>query len=316
MPPRTLLVVLNYNGKDVLRPCLESLKEFEGSDRVHVVVSDNGSTDGSQEMVRRDFPWALLHENGENLGFGRGNNAVLARYEADAYVLLNNDTEARPGWLDAMWRAAEPADVGLVGAKLLFPDGRVQHAGGLVDAFGPRHHGYLGRPDEWDEARDVDFVTFAAAYVKREVVERIGYLDEGYAPIYYEDADYCLRARAAGFRIRYAPDSVLLHKESVAMAKAPPRPKLLLQERNRLRLKMIHFPAGWWLRGTVYELKKVAGNARDGTLGVLAQAWRENLRARDALRERRRHRGAFVPSEFGASGRHAPTVPWDAQRPR
>lgn len=309
-PRRALVIVLNYNGQDLLRACLRSLEELRDREHVRVLVSDNGSTDGSQTMVRSEFPWVVLHENGENLGFGRGNNIVLARHEADDYILLNNDTEAHPGWLDAMQRAAEAADVGLVGARLLFPDGRLQHAGGFVDAFGPQHHGYLAKPEEHAERRDVDFVTFACALVKREVLERIGYMDEGFAPIYYEDADYCLRARAAGFRIVYEPDAVLLHKESVSMNKQPPRPKLLLQERNRLRLKFIHFPASWWLRGTLYEARKLAGNARKGTLDVMMQAWRENLAARSTLRARRKARAAFVPSEFGAPHAHAPRVAW------
>lgn len=317
MGRRALVVVLNYNGKDLLRACLDSLADLKERADARVLVSDNGSTDGSVEMVRAEYPWALLQDNKQNLGFGRGNNVVLARYEADDYVVLNNDTEAHPGWLDAMQRAALPPDVGLVGAKLLFPDGRLQHAGGLVDAHGPRHHGYLDAPERWGTPMDVDFVTFAAALIKREVLEKIGYMDEQYAPIYYEDADFCFRARAAGFRIVYAPDAVLLHKESVTMAKRPTPQRLLISERNRLRLKAIHFPASWWLRGTWYEAKKLAGNARDGTLGVLLQAWGENISNRRNLRERRRNRAAFVPSEFGAAqDRHAPTIAWPAQRPR
>lgn len=310
MPRRALVVVLNYNGADLLRACLRSLDELRGREHVRVLVSDNGSSDGSTQMVRDEFPWVILQDNRENLGFGRGNNIVLARYEADDYIVLNNDTEGHAGWLDAMQHAAADPAVGIVGAKLLFPDGRLQHAGGVVDAFGPRHHGYLAKPEEFSERRDVDFVTFACALIKREVLERIGYMDEGYAPIYYEDADFCLRARAAGFRIVYEPAATLLHKESVSMNKQPPRPKLLLQERNRLRLKFIHFPARWWMRGTVYELKKLAGNARAGTFGVMAQAWRDNLRNRKALKARRRARDAFVASEFGAGARHAPTIPW------
>lgn len=315
MPRRTLLVVLNYNGRELVEKCLASMQDLAGRPDVHVLVADNGSTDGSVEMVRERFPWALVRENGSNLGFSGGNNAILANYEADAYVLLNNDIEAHPGWLDAMQAAAQDPRVGVVGAQLLFPDGLVQHAGGVIDARGARHAVYRTPPEPPGAPRDADFITFACAYIKREVLERIGYLDEGYSPIYSEDSDFCVRARKAGFRVVYAPSAVLTHKESVTTGRQPmTKAKLRLSERNRLRLKFIHAPPSLWLRSTWYEAKKWAGNTRDGNLGTFAGAWMDNVRNWREIRSRRRDPTQFTPSKFGpAAVRHAPAVTWEQQ---
>lgn len=301
--PRVLIVVLNYNGKDLLGPCLRSIREHTAYANYRVVVADNASPDGSLAIVESEFPWAEAVQNGANLGFAKGNNAILATRDADYYLLLNNDTEVTPGWLEALLREAEadPA-VGLVGAKLLFPDGRIQHAGCIVEPREPRHLGYLAPGNTHNEPRDVDYVTFAAVLIKREVVEAIGFLDEGYAPMYYEDVDYCLRARAAGFRVRYAPASVIVHHEGTGSKRQPSKQRVLIAERNRIRFKLIHYSLGLWLRGgLLFELKKFYWNGRDGFLAESFKAWGQNLRQLGEVLRRRRQRAGFLPSAFSAA---------------
>ncbi|HWG91583.1 MAG TPA: glycosyltransferase family 2 protein [Candidatus Thermoplasmatota archaeon] len=316
-PPRVLVVILNYNGERLLPACLDSIAKHTADYRnYHVVVVDNASPDGSLRIVEERYPWVTPIQNGKNGGFGWGNNAILARFEADHYVLLNNDTEVRPGWLSALVREAEsdPA-IGVVGCKLLFPDGRIQHAGGSFSAYALNHLGYLQEGSTCNTAQDVPWVTFAAVLIKRQVLERIGYMDEGFKPMYYEDPDFCFRARAAGFRVRYTPECVITHHENASTSQLPSAPKLYRQERNRLRFKLLHYSWRRWFREghLVFELKTIFWNAQKGFLRVSLKAWGANLVRLPALLWWRWRPVRFVPSVFSPEGRHAPRVPFEAR---
>lgn len=293
------MVILTYNAARFIVPCLEALRK--NTPLAHrTVVVDNASTDGTLDLVRERFPDVEVVETGANVGVSKGNNLVLVRREADAYVLLNPDTEVGPGWLEALLAEAD-ADphTGIVGGKLLYPDGRIQHAGGEAAPTGPRHVGVFHSADAFADAADVDYVTFACALVKREVVERIGYLDEAFSPFYYEDADYCFRARAAGFRVRYTPRCVVIHHEGGAIGKRMSIQKARVFERNRLRFKLVHDPRRWWLRSAWQEVKTLVGHTLRGRGRAIVGAWADTLRARREIRARRRAPAAFVPSEFG-----------------
>jgi hypothetical protein len=132
-------------------------------------------------------------------------------------VLLNVDTEVHSGWAAALMAAFEDPATGIVGCKLLYPDGTIQHAGAYL--YGPRgesaHIGRFAQDDgRFDGLVDTDFVTGAAIAIRREVLEQVGLLDESFAPMYYEDVDWCYRARAAGFRVVYQSQAVVVHHES------------------------------------------------------------------------------------------------------
>lgn len=303
-----MVVILTYGSARFIRPCLQALRHAGDPPR-HVVV-DNASPDGTLDIVRAEFPEVEALPMRANLGVSKGNNAVLARYDADLYVMLNPDTEVRPGWLAALVEeAAANPRVGIVGGKLLYPDGRIQHVGGEATPTGPRHYGQLAPAHAYDEAADVDYVTLACGLIKREVLERVGYLDEAYSPYYYEDADLCLRARAAGFRVRYTPRCVVVHHEnaSTAASSQPGAAKARILERNRLRFKLVHDPPSWWLRGAWQETKTLVGHTARGRASAIWGAWGDTLRARAEIRARRRARDAFVPSVWSPPDRHAPT---------
>jgi GT2 family glycosyltransferase len=237
------VIVLSWNGQADLPECLAALDAQEFADW-EVLVVDNGSTDGSAELVREQYPHMRLIRNQDNLGFAAGNNRGLRVATGDVLVLLNQDTVVRPGWLQALVHAFE-ADphCGVVGAKALYPDGRIQHAGGYVDARGEAaHYGYRG-PDsgQFDEQREVDFVTGAALAMSRAALVEIGGLDEGFQHAYYEDVDWCYRAREAGYRVLYAPKAVLVHKERSA-GSAAGHDGMYHFHRNRLRFVFKHWP--------------------------------------------------------------------------
>ncbi|MBN2006001.1 MAG: glycosyltransferase [Anaerolineae bacterium] len=218
---RASLIILVWNGKPYLEACLDAVlaQEYPGFE---VIVVDNASTDGSADWVAEHYPQVRLIRNAINLGFAGGNNVGLAAAAGDVLALLNQDTMVQPGWLAALVEALQTyPGAGVAGAKILDMDGRVlQHAGGHIRrplALGWHYgHGEIDS-EQWDEPREVEFVTGASLAMKREVYAKIGGLDESFFPGYFEDVDFCYRARAAGFAVWYAPQARMLHHESASM---------------------------------------------------------------------------------------------------
>lgn len=307
MARRVVIVILAYNAARFIGPCLDALRAHTPLPHRTVVV-DNASSDGTLDIVKERYPDVEAVQTGANLGVSKGNNYVLAQYDADLHVMLNPDTQVHAGWLEALVEEAESdARIGIVGGKLLYPDGRIQHVGGEARPTGPRHVGVLAPGESYSEPRDVDFVTLACGLIKREVIERIGYLDEAYTPFYYEDADLCFRARAAGFRVRYTPRCVVTHHEGAAMQKDISVAKARILERNRLRFKFTHDPKRWWLRSAWQEAKTLVGHTARGRGAAIFGAWGDMWRARTEIQARRRERASFITSVWSPSGRHEPT---------
>jgi GT2 family glycosyltransferase len=240
--PRISVVVLTWNGADYIAPCLEALLA-QAPPALEVLVVDNGSTDGTPDLVAERFPQVRLLRNERNLGFAAGNNAGLRAASGDLLVLLNQDTQVHPGFLAALARAFDDATVGLAGCKLLYPDGTIQHAGGYF--YGPRGEtDHLGRlaPDDgrFDELTEPEFVTGAAVAIRRETLAQAGLLDEGFVPAYYEDVDWCFRARAAGWRVVYVPEAVVTHQEG-ASADRDSYGHILSVNHGRVRFLLKHW---------------------------------------------------------------------------
>jgi len=224
-PRRTAIVVLCWNRWELTRRCLETLKEHTDLARAEVIVVDNGSADETPARLAAT-PWVRVVTNPTNLGYVRGNNAGIAAAGADAdVVLLNNDIEIhQDGWLDALREAAHAApDVGIVGCRLVLPDGRLLHAGTymLPDTFWGQQIGALETDvNQYARTRDVEGVVFACVYLKREVLARIGGLSERFRS-YFEDTDFCLRAKEAGFRTVLCGAVTLVHREHGSTSDQP-----------------------------------------------------------------------------------------------
>lgn len=226
---RIAVVIVNYRTPELVADCIDSLLPEIDSQRDAVVIVDNASGDGSVAALRGlverhgELPLTLL-EAPANAGFAAGNNRGIAALCAEAYLLLNSDTRVRPGAVEALWRRLRSGPrVGLVGARLEWPDGEPQ-----ISCF--RFHSpqseliaaartepvrrLLARFDVpipvRGEAFSPEWVSFAAVLVRREVLEAIGPLDEGFF-LYYEDVDACRRARRAGFEVWYEPAARVVH---------------------------------------------------------------------------------------------------------
>lgn len=221
--PLTYIIIVNWNGMRDTLECLASLRKVEG-ENFNVVVVDNGSEDESEKEIRKQYPETQLLETGKNLRFAGGNNVGI-RFAldrgAEQIMLLNNDTTVDPHFLVLMTNHLQSApDIGIVAPKILYfaDPTRLWYAGGEISMWSGtmRHIGIRESDDgSFDEPRETDYASGCCFLTKRETVERIGYLDDTYF-MYAEDADWCLRARQAGYRIVYEPRARVLHKVSVS----------------------------------------------------------------------------------------------------
>ncbi len=245
---RTSSIIPVWNGREYLPACLDAILA-QVSPEDEVIVVDNGSTDGSVALVRERYPQVRLIENGRNLGFAGGCNVGLRAAQGDVLFILNQDVVLRNGWLTVMCEALAERTVGVAGCKLLYPDGTIQHAGGVIrwPQAMPDHWGH-DEPDDgrWDEPRDVDYVTGAAWGFRRDTLEQVGELDEGFWPGYFEEVDYCFRTREMGQRVVYIPAAVAIHAESTTLGKGS-RAYLRAFHRGRLRFVLKRLSAEGFL---------------------------------------------------------------------
>ena len=222
--PSCSIVVPVFNRAAFTKSCLLGIERSISLDRIRheVIVVDNGSTDETSELLRS---WSGSRSNarvislGRNLGFAKACNEGARMARGHYLALLNNDTLPTPGWLESMVQLAEgKPGVGIVGSKLLYPDGKIQHIG---MAFGenriPRHI-YRGFPSNIrpaKESRECQAVTGACLLVKKEIYDVVGGMDEMYRNS-YEDTDLCLKVRARGYRVLVCADSVVYHFEGMS----------------------------------------------------------------------------------------------------
>lgn len=217
--PLVTVIVPVFNKWSVTRRALESLVSCDLDIAIQVVVVDDASSDATPAALGR-IPGIDVVRNGSNSGFVDACNrgALLAR--GRFLLFLNNDTEVCEDSVRALVRRAESdASIGIVGSKLVYPDGRLQEAGGIVwsDASG-WNYGRFDSParPEYNFVRDVDYVSGASLLVRTELFRAIGGFDRRYAPAYYEDVDLCFEARARGYRVVYEPCSVVTHYEGIS----------------------------------------------------------------------------------------------------
>lgn len=225
------VVILNYNTVDLTRACLQTVFASSlGKYSMEVIVCDNGSTDGSVEMIRKEFPQVIFIDNKKNLGFAAGNNPGIKRAKGRYILLLNTDTEVQNNTFRVMLEFMDShPEVGASTCKLLLPDGSMDpacHRGfptpwasltylskleklfSKSRLFGQYHQGYK----DLSRIHEVDCIVGAFFLVRREVVKEVGLLDEDYF-MYAEDIDWAYRIRQAGWKIMYNPTVTILHKK-------------------------------------------------------------------------------------------------------
>jgi GT2 family glycosyltransferase len=255
------IVIVNWKTQELLHACLASILQNTGSTHVEIIVVDNGSRDGSAEMVEREFPAVRLLVNTCNLGFAAANNRGLSAARGRYLLLLNSDTLALPGAIDEMVRYMDTHPcVGAVGPRLLHGDGslqvsvrdfpRLDHDAAMmlevkhwpvVGDMARRHlqRAYLPDPEQ---TREVDWVMGACLLLRREAVEHVGPLDDAYF-FFFEDVDLCYRLRQHGWSVVFLGKAGIVHLGGQSWARVS-APRLIWYYRGLLRFYRLHYPRG------------------------------------------------------------------------
>ncbi len=216
--PRVSIIVPVYNQLHHTRNCLQALADTAGSAAFEVIVVDDGSSDATADEIPR-IGGVRFHKNPQNLGFIGACNAGAALAQGKYLCFLNNDTAVQPGWLEPLLATFDQFErVGLVGSRLIYPDGRLQEAGGIVFNDGSGwNYGRFDHPDDprYDYPREADYCSGAAILIEKALFDRFGGFDRLYTPAYYEDTDLAFKVRDAGLRVIYQPASKVVHFEGI-----------------------------------------------------------------------------------------------------
>ena len=325
---RVSIVIVSYNTAALLDQCLESIARCESRLDLDVVVIDNGSRDGSADLVAERHPGVRLIRNAQNLGFSKASNQGMRLSEAEYVLLLNSDTVVLPGAIDRVveYLEANP-EVGVAGCKVLKPDGTLDlpcrrsfptpensfyQRVGLTKLFpqSRRFAAYYLSYLDPDEVALIDCVMGAYMMIRRAVIDQIGLLDEGYF-FYAEDIDYCYRTKQAGWQVAYYPRATIIHHRGASTARDRRRATTYFHHSMLVFYRKHHAP---------YRNRLINGLVYSGMALSYAAAlvWNTITRARQArpltnLREfvGRGDSGVTRPhrSLGSASGGQAPVVP-------
>ena len=250
-PPLVSIIVPTRDRADLLRRCVESVFINTNYSPLEVIIVDNDSSELETQnlfdkLAKRSDVRVLRHHGAFN--YAAINNRAVAQARGDVIVLMNNDVEViSPGWLDEMVSHALRPEIGAVGARLLYPDGRVQHAGVVLGVGHGAGHFFHGAPQHETGPhgmlalnRRVSAVTAACLAMRRSVYLEVGGLDELNLPVAYNDVDLCLRVRERGYAIVCTPFAELLHRESASRG-----PDVAVESRIRLERDAMHLHKKW-----------------------------------------------------------------------
>ncbi|MBK5290826.1 MAG: glycosyltransferase family 2 protein [Acidobacteriia bacterium] len=311
------VVVVNWNRCNLLRACLESIRHQTGV-RLEVIVVDNGSEDGSLEMVLQEFSGypgfnVRTISNSDNRGFCAANNQGIALAQGEWIALLNNDAEAEPDWLAQLLKVTlDRPETGMVACKILVHEDptRIDKAGHLIYLDGQNRGRGTGQIDrgQFDRIEEVLWPDGCAALYRRSMLEEIGGFDEDFFA-YADDAELGMRGRIAGWSCIYTPHAVVRHHRGSTLGLLSTH-RLMLIERNRVLFAVKLFP--WsllWLNAPFYLARIAAGlwaamkgkgevtrfPGLSGKLRIAAALVRGNLQALPLLPRMLRKRGALKP---------------------
>jgi len=294
MKPTLSVLIVNWNTRDLLRACLLSLRRHPPTEPMEVWVLDNASHDGSAAMVQQEFAEVGLIASEQNLGYAAGNNLLMQKAQGEYLLLLNADTEVTEGALDTALRfLREHPEAGALGANLVHPDGRVQASVrgfpepsavmweylGLARLF-PRSRRFGAYRMTWftyDRIAAVDQPMGTFLMLSRRAVEQVGLMDEQF-PVFFNEVDWCYRAKLQGWKIYFHPDVVIIHHGGASTRQV--RPQMIWESHRSLQKfyqkhyrQRLPLPIYWLIR------LSIACNAWLRTLGKGREGWQSERKA-------------------------------------
>jgi GT2 family glycosyltransferase len=320
--PRVTLVVLNYNGRDLLDIVMPSVLALRRAEDSRIVVVDNGSADGSAAHVRASWPAAEVLEIPRNIGVAAALNRAVSSTDSELVALLNNDLELDAGWLEALINEldAHPEAASASGKLLRFDDREtIDAAGDLLLWSGAVINRGHGMPDtgQFDDPQPVFAACAGAALYRRSALDAVGGFDESFFA-YLEDIDWGMRAQLRRFESRYVPSAVGYHKGG-ATTRARRGFYGRLQRRNSLLLVLKDFPLhalrrhGWKI--VISQLLWLVASVRDGMFLEHLRAWMEvAARLPSVLGARRTVQRSRLASTAEIEKQIERSLPWRSSR--
>lgn len=251
--PEFSFIIVCFNNRALLPSCIGSIYRTVDRSRFEIIISDNGSTDGSDRLIRGQWPDITLIENGKNLGFAAAVNRAIAVARGNYLVLMNSDAELIPDALETIGRFMDDhSDVAIAGGRLIDPDGTAQNSAaafpGIATEFGLKPllkillpGRFPGRVSARHDPFDVDSIIGALMVVRMDAVGRVGPLDEDYF-FFLEETDWCLRMKRARMRVVIVPEARIIHHQGKTAKRYPLRAKIeyyrsliTFMEKNRRR---------------------------------------------------------------------------------
>lgn len=235
--PKVSIITINYKQAEITIALLESLRKITYSN-VEVIVVDNDSGGEDIQKIEHAAPWVNVVASPSNLGFAGGNNLGLTYASGELILFINNDVEVPTDFLEPLVIAIQEPKVGLASPKIIFyyKPNTIQYAGSTPLNYLTMRNKAIGFTEEdhgqYNEPRSTAFAHGAAMITRREVIDKVGTMYDGYF-LYYEELDWCERIKKAGYSIEYVPSSKIFHKESISTGKQSPL-KTYYINRNRL----------------------------------------------------------------------------------
>jgi len=280
--PKISVIILNYNGKEFLRDCLISVLK-QSYDNFNVILVDNHSSDGSLDFVRNNFPEVEVLALDKNYGFPKGHNIgikySLQKYDPDYFLLLNNDIKIVQE--ETLKRLIEIAQndkkAGILGCKLIFPDGKAQCVGGKTTPLSRSLFTWMEPAKEIpQEVYEVDIIIGAALFINTSVINKIGLFDEGFSPGLYEEIDYCIRTKRCSFLLKIVSSLEIIHYLGQSLKRQPSDYISWVNQKNYIRFLLLNAPLYLLTFGLVCEFYNTFKYLIISTLEK-RQNWNDNL---------------------------------------
>ncbi len=284
------IIILNWNGINFTQPCIQSIRRNTDYKPFEIIVVDNGSREQEARELQQMKENGLIDKlilNKSNNGFSGANNQGLRVAKGDYFILLNNDTIVKKGWLHELVEAAESDEsIGIVQPDLPEAEGKQQpYSGGFIDDSGT---GRFILKEKHNAVQQIEQAGGAAFFFKKSLFEKIGFLDEGFNPIYFEESDYCARARRAGAKCVFAPKSVVIHFGSKITKKQPSKWMYLTMNKNRARFILLHRSKKRLAKALFWEILRFAKSIVALRAHWLLQAYWINLKNLNEILEKRK----------------------------